>query len=322
MSVEAYGGPRLQPAHFEPSRVPIEVARHGTAAHTLPVGSPGKVGLLELAFELRPDGDGVRTELVHHYQKTPLQIMKPLYYNPQRPDMAYTYLMTTGGGILHNDRQRMDLRFGPSTAAHVTTQTHTKAYRMESGYAAAVCNLEVERGAYLEYLPDPIIPFEGSRLYQRTAVTLHPGASLVTGDTLYAGRLSRGERHAYTVFASDFEVRRPDGEPVATDRIRLVPADDRRMDAAGGRDVIATLYVLSDAVPAARIADALHEAVSAVAAADESTVFGVSVLPGETGAWLRLLSDDTVTAEKCTTAAAAIAHELVLGTTAPLIRKT
>ena len=64
--------------------------------------------------------------------------MRPLYYNPLRPDMPYTYLMTTGGGVLHGDRQRTDLRFGAGTSAHVTTQAHTKVYRMESGYATAL----------------------------------------------------------------------------------------------------------------------------------------------------------------------------------------
>lgn len=322
MSIVVQGDARLQPAHYEPPRVPVEVARYGTDPHTLPVGAPGKVGLLDLAFELRPDGDGVRTDLVHHYQKTPLQIMKPIYYNPLRPDMAYVYLMTTGGGILHNDRQRMDLRLGPATSAHITTQAHTKAYRMESGYAAAVCNIHLEEGAYLEYLPDPVIPFIDSRLYQRTIVTMHPDASLVTGETLYAGRLSRGERNVYAAYASDFEVRTPDGTALAVDRVRLVPENGRLEAVLGDRDIVASLHVVSRAMPAARIADALRETVAGVIAGDDSAVFGVSVLPYDGGAWLRLLSDDTVVVEKATMAAAMAAHELLLGTTAPLIRKT
>ncbi|MDL9977722.1 urease accessory protein UreD [Microbacterium sp. ASV49] len=322
MSIAVQPDARLEPGYYEPSRVPVEIARYGTDPHTLRVGAPGKVGLLDLAFELRPDGDGMRTDLVRHYQKTPLQIMKPIYYNPQRPDMAYLYLMTTGGGILHNDRQRMDLRFGPGTAAHVTTQAHTKAYRMESGYATAVCNIEVGEGAYVEYLPDPVIPFVDSRLYQRTGVAMQPGASLVTGETLYAGRLSRGERNVYAAYASDFEVTGPDGKPVATDRVRLVPAQGRLDALLGGRDVVASLYVVSDTVRSSRIADVLRDATADAVASDPSAVFGVSVLPYDRGAWLRLLSDDTVAVERATSAAAMAAHELLLGTTAPLIRKT
>jgi urease accessory protein len=331
--VPLYGGPRLQPAHFEPAHVPAEVARYGTNPHTLPVGSPGKVGILELAFALRGAGEDRRTELVGHFQKSPLQIMRPLYYNPARPDMPYTYVMTAGGGILHNDRHRTDLLFGPDTSAHVTTQAHTKVYRMESGYATSLVNLEVSEGAYVEYLPDPLIPYVDSRFYQRTAVSLHPDATLLIGETIYAGRLSRGERHAYAALASDLEIARPaargaaavTGEPVAFDRVRLVPSAHRLGGAAvlGGRDIVSTLYVLTPLVPAREVADALHEVADRTVAdaADAGARVGVSVLPGDSGAWLRFVGNDTVTSAAVSAAAAGAMHELLTGRPAPLIRK-
>ncbi|MCR2792055.1 urease accessory protein UreD [Microbacterium sp. zg.Y625] len=323
-----YGGPRLQPAHFEPEHVPIEVARYGTESYTLPVGSPGKVGILELGFELRGQGDSQRTELVHHYQKAPLQIMKPLYYNTLRPDMPYTYLITTGGGILHNDRQRMDLTFGQGTSAFITTQAHTKVYRMVSGYATSIVNIDVAEGAYVEYLPDPLIPYVDSRFYQQLTARVHPDATLLVGETVYAGRLTRGERYAFGAYASDLEVRRPDdhgGEPVAIDRVRLVPRDGRVGGDAvlGGRDIVSSLYVVTPLQPAARVAAALHDAVAKVvaASADDSVRFGVSVLPADAGAWLRYAGNDTVTSLAVHTAAAAAVHELLTGRPAPLVRK-
>lgn len=320
-----YGGPRLQPAHFEPAHVPIEVARYGTDPHTLPVGSPGKVGVLELEFGLRGQGSAQRTELVRHFQKSPLQIMRPLYYNAARPDMPYTYLMTTGGGILHNDRHRTDLVFGAGTSAHVTTQAHTKVYRMESGYATSLVHLDVAEGAYVEYLPDPLIPYRDARFYQRTAATVHPSATLILGETIYAGRLSRGERNAYAALASDLEVTRPDGQPVAFDRVRLVPRAGEVGGPAvlGGRDIVSSLYVITGLVPAGVVADALHERVAAILAEvpDPAARAGVSVLPSEAGAWLRYVGDDTVTSMTVFTAAAAAMHELLAGTPAPAIRK-
>jgi urease accessory protein len=322
---DRYGGARLQPEHYEPAHVPVEVARFGDDAHTLPIGSPGKVGILELGFELREAHGVQRTELVHHYQKSPLQIIKPLYYNPLRPDMPYTYLVTTGGGVLHNDRQRTDLAFGPGTSAHVTTQAHTKVYRMESGYATALVNLEIGADAYVEYLPDPVIPYVDSRFYQRTAVSLHPDATLVAGEVVYAGRLTRGEHNAYAAFASDFEVSRPDGVPVAIDRARLVPHEGHVGGPAvlGGRDIIASLYVVTSRVPAARVAETLHEAVRAVVekSDDDAALFGVSALPHEAGAWLRYVGDDTITSANVQSTAAAAAHELITGGIAPKIRK-
>ena len=320
-----FGGPRLQPAHFEPARVPPEIALYGTESYTLPVGSPGKVGILELGFALRGAGDRQRTELVHHYQKTPLQIMRPLYYDPLRPDMPYTYIMTTGGGILHNDRQRMDLDFAEGTSAFITTQAHTKVYRMASGYATSLVNLNLAADAYVEYLPDPVIPFTDSRFYQRTAATVHPDATLVAGETVYAGRLSRGERHAYAAFASDVEIRRPDGTPVAIDRARLVP---RHGSVGGpavlhGRDVVSTLFVVTSRAPGRVIADTLQDAAAEVmaASADRTTRFGVSLLPDDAGAWIRSVGDDTVTSTALHVAITAAVHELLTGLRAPAIRK-
>jgi urease accessory protein len=113
---------------------------------------------------------------------------------------------------------------------------------------------------------------------------------------------------------------------VAFDRVRLVPENGHvgGLAVLDGRDIVATLYVLSPLVPAARIAIALHTAVDAVIAAsdDESARFGVSVLPGDAGAWLRLIADDTITALAAQTAAAAAVHELLTGNAAPVIRKS
>jgi urease accessory protein len=316
-----HGGPRLQPAHFEPGRVPPEVARYGVDGGALRVGSPGKVGILELAFELRGAPGHRRTELVHHFQKAPLQIMRPLYYDEARPDMAYTYLMTTGGGVLHGDRQRTDLRFGPGTSSHTTTQAHTKLYRMVHGYATALVDIDAAEDAYVEHLPDPVIPYAGTRFYQRTHVTLHPTATLVLGETLYAGRLSRGERNEYDVYAADLEIVRPDGQPVAVDRQRLVP----RHGSVGGlavlddRDIVSTLYVVSPLAPASTIAERLHEALRTTVL--DGTRFGVSVLPGDAGAWLRMIGDDTVTMAAANTVAFRTTRQLLTGIPAPRIRK-
>lgn len=158
---------------------------------TLAPGSPAKVGILD--FELR---DG-RSELVERYQKTPLQIMRPLRLDPARPGDAYVFLMATGGGITQADRYRIDARCGPDTRVHLTTQAATKVFRMEQDYGTQAVNLRADEGAYLKYLPDPVIPFRDSRFYQRTTVSVTPDATVVLSETITAGRLARGERHDY-----------------------------------------------------------------------------------------------------------------------------
>ncbi|OON71475.1 urease accessory protein UreD [Streptomyces tsukubensis] len=310
---------RLAADYYTASRVPPEVAALASEPDTLAVGSPAKVGILDLAFAVR----GERTELVERYQKTPLQIMRPLWIDPALPGMAYLYLMATGGGIAQADRYRMDFRCGPGSQVHLTTQAATKVFRMEHDYASQRVHLTAAADSYVEYLPDQVIPFKGSRFYQHTAVTVAPGATVVVGDTLTAGRLARGERHDYRVLATDLRVTRPDGTLLAIDTLRLSPhARDPGRGVLGpgvfaGHDHVASLFVVTDRVPAAEVADALHEALSGT-----DVRYGVSVLPRDCGAWIRLLHDDPLQVAAAHAAAWHRLRLLLTGHPAPGLRKT
>ncbi|MFJ5880554.1 urease accessory protein UreD [Kitasatospora cineracea] len=316
-TAETAAADRLDPAHWTAGRLPPEVAGLAARPDTLAPGSPAKVGILDLGFAVR----GGRTELVERYQKTPLQIMRPLWIDPARPDAAHVYLMATGGGVTQADRYRIDVRCGPGTRVHLTTQAATKVFRMDQDYASQLVHLTAAPGAYLEYLPDPLIPFRGARFYQRTAVTAAPGSTVVLGETLTAGRLARGERHDYRVLATDLEIARPDGTLLAVDTLRLVPGGDRRTVTGpavfAGHDHLATLFVVSDLRPAAEIADTLHRAL-----APYGLRSGVSTLPEDSGAWLRLLDDSPVRTAAALAAAWRAVRLLLTGTPAPDLRKT
>ncbi|WP_327065576.1 urease accessory protein UreD [Kitasatospora sp. NBC_01250] len=308
---------RLAPAHYEPARVPAEVRRHAGRPATLGVGAPGKVGLLELDFEQA----GGRTELVGHYQKSPLQIMRPLYFDPARPDLAITYLMSTGGGIVQADRLRLDLRCGAGTAVHLSTQAATRIHSMTTDYATQQVHLSAGEGAYVEYLPEPVIPFRESRFYQRTVISADPSATVLAWETVLAGRLAHGERNAYRVFAADLEWRRPDGRLLALDTVRLTPAagpDGVEGPAVlGGHDLVATLYAVTPLAPAAEVAEVLHRAL-----AGSGLLYGVSVLPEEAGAWVRLLGGDSPTVGAALHHAWDAVRRLLIGVPAPAVRKS
>ena len=308
-------GLRLEPAHYQPARVPAEVLRYAGRPDTLDVGSPGKVGLLELGFEQL----GGRTELVTHYQKSPLQIMRPLYVDPCRPDLAVTYLMSTGGGIVQADRLRTDLYFGAGTAGHITTQAATKIHGMDTDYATQLVNLRADEGSYVEYLPEAGIPYAGSRCYQRTVITVAESATVLAGETLVGGRIARGERNRYQVFASDLEWRRPDGRLLALDTVRLEPGRGSVDGPAvlAGHDLMSTFYAVTPAAPAAEVADTLHTAL-----AGSGLAFGVSVLPYDAGAWLRVLGSDSPAVTAAVRQAWDAVRRLLIGVPAPALRKT
>ncbi|MFB6813399.1 urease accessory protein UreD [Streptomyces sp. NPDC056347] len=307
---------RLDPAHYEPSRVPARMRDLTGTPDTLAAGRPGKVGLLELRYA-RVDG---RTELVDRYQKSPLQIMRPLYIDPERPDLPVTYLMSTGGGIVQADRNRIDIDCGPGTCAHLTTQAATKVHRMEFDHATQVVNLSAGEGSYVEYLPDPVIPYRDARFYQHTRATVDPTATLLLGETIAAGRLARGERHAYRMLFSDLEILRPDGTPLAVDSVRLDPYGPGGVTGPAvfaGHDLMATLYVVSPLAPAGRIADVLHGALGPA-----GVLFGVSTLPEDCGAWVRILGGDPPALGRATRAAWDAVRRLLIGAPAPDLRKS
>lgn len=305
---------RLSPLHYTPERIPLEVLRHAGSPDTLGVGRPGKVGLLELGFERA----GTRTELVRHYQKSPLQVMRPLYIDPKRPDLPVVYVMSTGGGIVQADRLRMDIDCGADASVHLTTQAATKVHRMDADFATQLVNIAVGPRGFVEYLPDGLIPYAGSRFYQRTVVTVDPSATVLVGETMMGGRLACGECHDYEVLATDFELRRATGEPVAIDTVRLEPrrSSVTGLGVFGESTLMGSFYVTSPLQPAGTVADALHAALLG-----RGVRYGVSVLPGESGAWARVLGTDPPAVHAGMRAAWDAVRQLLIGVPAPALRK-
>lgn len=306
-------GDRLSPEWYLPGWVPEPVRRHAGTPDMLPVGSPGKVGILDLAF----DRIGDRTELTGHYQKAPLHITRPLYRDPEVPGLPYVMIMSSGGGVLQGDRYRVDVSCGPGAAVHLTTQGATRLYRMEQDYATQLVRLAVGPGGHLEYLPDRTIPFGGTRYYQRIDVTAHPDSTVVLGETLLAGRLARGERHAYTAYCGDVEVRDTAGRLLFADPLRLVPGEravtgPAVMDRYG---VLASLYVVTGARPARVLADAMHEVLTRT-----GSRAGAGVLPGERGAWARVLGERSPEVEAAFGQALDAVRGLLPGASAPASR--
>ncbi|WP_405781249.1 urease accessory protein UreD [Streptomyces sp. NBC_00859] len=302
---------RLSAAHHTPGRVPPEVARHARDADgAAGADPPARVGLLEMGFE-RISG---RTELVRRYGRMPLRTGRAQYADPLRPQMAFVRLMPAEGGMLQEDRQRVDVCCGAESEVHLTTGAVTEVRGMESGYATRLVNLSAGPDAYLEYLPEPLLPFPGARLYQRTVITADPTATVVIGETVAKGRTGSGARHAYDVLGLDLEVRRPDGRLLALDALRLCPDRD---DVTGpgvpaGSTHLASLFVVTGRCAATEVADALHGALGG-----RGLAYGVSVLPHGCGAWLRVLGDDGTAVAAARYAGWDAARRLLTGSRAP-----
>jgi urease accessory protein len=281
----------------------------------LPVGAPGKVGVLELALGRR---NGT-TRVERQYQRAPLHTYRPIHLDSNLPEMAFVFVQQFGDGFVEGDRCRIDIDCGADTAVHVTTQAATNLYRAERNFATQLLDLHAGSGAVLEYMPDPVVPFRGSRFFQRTHLTAHPDSTVILAELLLPGRVARGEIHAYDLFWAETEARRPDGTLLFADRLRLRPAEGegpRSLALLGGNDVVATLYVVTQRTSAAQLVDLLRRAMT-----DNDVLVGVSELPNSCGASARLLGRTSKSVRAALTNAWNAARLALLGAPAPDLRK-
>jgi len=234
---------RDDPAWCTPTELPEELLTFGgTVQDGLAVGAPGKTGVLDL--ELAPRAGSTR--VIRQYQRAPLHIYRPIYLDPVRPDMAFVFLQQQGDGIVQGDRYRVDVDCAPGSAVHLTTQASTKVFAARDNFATQLVNLRVGAGAVLEYLPDPVVPFRGSRLFQRTCLSAAEDATVILGEVLLPGRVAHDEVHAYDLCWAETEAHDLDGTLLFADSMRLRPGhvgDPRSPGVLGGYDVVATLYV-------------------------------------------------------------------------------
>jgi urease accessory protein len=307
---------REDPAWYTPAILPDQViAFDDSLSGALDVGAAGKVGVLDLAVSRH----GGVTRVRRHYQRAPLHLYRPIYLDPGRPDMAFLFLQQFGDGLVQGDRYRIDVDCGPGSATHITTQAATNVFRARQNFATHVVNLRVAHGAVLEYLPDPVVPFRGSRLFQRTRVTVDPEATVILGETLLPGRVAHGEAHVYDVYWSETEVRRLDEALLFADVLRINPSagdDPRSNGLLGAHDVIAALYVISRQTDPAGLVTLLRSALTAC-----DVLSGVSELPNGCGAAVKLLGSASKPVQAALRTAWNTARVELLGVPAPNLRK-
>ncbi len=109
------------------------------------------------------------------------------------------HLHNVSGGVLAGDRLALDVEVEAGAHAQITTTGATRLYRHRAGSADSEHHARFSVGdrALLEYLPDAVIPYAGSRHSQRTEFRLGRGATLFWWEVMTPGRLAAGERFAF-----------------------------------------------------------------------------------------------------------------------------
>lgn len=264
-------------------RLPSAFARFEQEPAQMPAGAPGKLGLLQLRFAAQ----GGRTRLASIYASGPQRVGRALHLDAAVPGMAFALIQSVSGGILQGDRLGIEITVAEGAQAHVTTQSATKLYRMERNYATQRVRVVVEPGAYLELLPDYLIPYRNARFYQEVTLEVAADATLLLWDALAPGRAASGETFAYDLLSTRVQAREGAGGLRFTDTLSLEPGrcDPRRSGLLAGRSNVGTFYVLTGQLGAPELAAQLHECVQTTPGVDG----GASQLPGGDGAVARVL---------------------------------
>ncbi|SMH57976.1 urease accessory protein UreD [Azospirillum agricola] len=196
----------------------IEEAAGGvtTTSRAAPSGEEKKVavhGAATVRFEHR-HGETRLATLYHH---DPLRVLLP---TPRRGDVPIAVLATTSGGMVGGDRMDIDLSVGPCARALVTTQAAEKVYRSTGPDCRIDTRVAVADGAWLEWMPQEAIVFEGSRLRRLTRLELAGDARLIAGEMLVFGRAAFGETVTRGLIRDAWEVVR-DGRALWADALHL-----------------------------------------------------------------------------------------------------
>jgi urease accessory protein len=158
-------------------------------------------GELELVFEKRGD----RTVLVHDFQRTPLQIVRPFELEP---GVLTAIIINPTAGVMAGDAYRISVTLREGARVVLLTQSATKIHRMDVGLEARQdIEFNVATGARLEYYPERTIPFADSSFSQVLRANLETGAEFALLESWTTGRVLHGERLEFRKYASRIEVR-------------------------------------------------------------------------------------------------------------------
>lgn len=279
------------------------------------MGGGRQEGTLDLAF--RRDARG-RSRLSGRRQRFPLRTTVPLYLDPAASDMAFVYVQNPTGGVFAGDRLNTSVVAAEGVRMHLTTQSATKIYRCEAGEASQALRFEVGPDAYVEHIPDPLIPHAGARFTQRLVADVAPGGAFVCAETVSPGRRAHGESLEYAKLALQTEVRR-DGRELCVDRLVIEPGGDdpRTPGVLGDAEYLVTLLAVAPEHPAAQLAGALDAAL----ASDRRSLGAAGELPNGAGAMARVLAPDPLAALRALRLAWRAAREALVQLPLPPLRK-
>jgi urease accessory protein len=187
------------------------------------------------------------TKLIHNLAIAPLKVQRPFY--PEGTDFCHSVILHTAGGMVGGDRLSFDVQLQPNAKALITTAAASKIYRSNGLQAKQNIQIKVDSGAYLEWLPQDTIIFNGANYRQDLRVELAPNSSWLGWEITRFGRSARGEKFLTGEWRSYTEIWR-EGKPLWIDR-QWLPAGEGIINSPhglAGQPIVASLVWVGEKV--------------------------------------------------------------------------
>ena len=216
-------------------------------------------------------------------QQPPWRVIRAF---PQENGAALVHLHNVSGGVLAGDDLHLDIDVAPHGRAQVTTTGAARIYRHREGASDSrqTTSISVAEGGVLEYLPDALIPFAGSRHRQDTRITLAQRATLFGWETVAPGRQAMGERFQFERLRLSMKIESPAG-PVLLEDFLLEPGSAPLVSPArlGGYTHTATFYAVQVGRSAADLRE-LERQLTEIAVTETRqgcTIWGITALASD-----------------------------------------
>ncbi len=280
----------------------------------MPVGSVGKCGSLRMGFRLGGDG---RTVMYDLFRRVPLIVQQELYFDECMPSMPCVYILSSSGQMVDGDRYGQHVTMRKGSFAHIASGAATKIASMRSNFAALEQTFSLEEGAYLEFLPEPVIPARHARFVSDTRIRIAESATFVYGEIFSSGRRFHGggERFAYDLLSVCTRAERWDGRRLFREKFLIEP-DVSNLQSIGVMadfDIFASVLLLAPP----EVFEEVYAATGAFVAADGSLAAAVTRLPSECGLLYRVLGCDTADVKRQVRAFASTVRMAVKGVPLP-----
>ena len=291
-----------------------EMARYLKEPEAMYVGAPGKHGYLRLGFELDKEGKSILRDLDRRH---PLIVQQELYFDEEMPEMPCVYILSSGGPNVDGDRYRQDITVKKEAYAWVSTGASTKLAEMRYNYSGLVQNIVLEDNAYLEFMPEPVIPCKHTRFISDTRLTVAENATVFYSEIFMGGRkyYNEGELFQYDILSVCSHGERPDGKQLFREKFVIDPAMEhpRNLGVMGRFDVFANVLVMTPKEKA----DEIYDRTEAFLDRSNMIAAGITRLPNDAGLLYKVLGMEPGPVKKMVRSFCSTVRQVVKGHPVP-----